>query len=440
MDRSILRPATELDDVSRMHHSINPGSNLGNAAVRSVFQDSASHQDAIPVQRAPDPAKVAEAAQQAHASDDAAQALQALTLISQVMQAMPGQLPLMGVMLQLQLMQGMPVGVDGAGNPVMAHVFPGQIGEVAMVVAGVHGSEQSGVEVAENLISQLQANKPYYTVVVVPRLFPGNVASREAWEQKLAKDQSGMAVGKYRQLRDKAGDIGRVTPGQTDPNRQFPDLGKDVDLDKPVDSKGRLIEPSNLALLALVKSFKPTRVVSIHAIKNFTEAGIYADPHRSVKGFENDPTAKTSDELATAMAKEADKRGVHVAGNKHGSGWSSLYPGQNPNTSAAQMKTENARGRSFGQWGPSKGMAVITVEVGEQYRSDSAVQDPGRAAELQAEATVIREIFLGPPLPAPAPAPATPATPVQPLQRMLLDAAGAAGNRATCGLARRFEH
>jgi hypothetical protein len=43
-------------------------------------------------------------------------------------------------------MAGVPVGVDSSGNPVQAHVFAGQIAEVAMVVAGVHGSEQSGVE------------------------------------------------------------------------------------------------------------------------------------------------------------------------------------------------------------------------------------------------------------------------------------------------------
>jgi hypothetical protein len=405
---------------------------VGNAALSSVYS----------VQRDPAPAKVAAAAQQAHSADESAKALHEAHIVSEVMQGLPGPFPLMGAMLQLQLQQGMPIGVDGAGNPVMAHVFDGQISEVAMVVAGVHGSEQSGVEVAERLLAQLAVHKPYYTVVVVPRLFPGNVASREAWEQKLAKQQKDIAVGKYQQLRDKAGDVGRVTPGQEDPNRQFPDLGKDLDLDKPVDSKGRLIEPSNLALLGLINAFKPTRLVSVHAVKNFTQAGIFADPHPSVPGMATDPTAKTADELALAMAKEADTHGVHVDGNKHGSDWSSLYPGQDPKKSAAQMKAENAKGRSLGQWGPSKGMVVITVEVGEQYRSDSAVADPKRGAELEAEATVLREIFLGPPVPTPAPVPVpapAPPTPVQPVQRMLIqDAAHCAGNRAAGILAQRL--
>lgn len=397
----------------------------GNAALGAVYQAASP----LSAQRAPklDPAKVVTAAQQARASADAAQALSTLRWLT----GLPGP---MGALVQLQLMAGVPVGVDSSGNPVQAHVFPGQITEVAMVVAGVHGSEQSGVEVAERLLKQLMATKPYFTVVIVPKLFPGNVDSRAAWEADLARKQSGIAVGKYQQLRDKAGDIGRSTSGQEDPNRQFPDLGKDLDLDRPVDAKGRLIEPSNLALLGLINAFKPSRLVSIHAVKNFTQAGIFADPHPSVR---NSQLAQDSDALAITMAKEAAKRGVHVAGNKRGTAWSSLYPGQDPKKSAEQIKLENAKGRSLGQWGPSQGMTVITVEVGEQYRSDSAVNDPNRAAELEAEAGVIREIFLGPPQTTPTPTPApTPAVPVQPM--LVGAAAAAAGNLAATDLAQRF--
>jgi hypothetical protein len=433
-EQSRARPRVTGPELSR---------GISNAELGNILHTSRPHTTSHPsaalsVQRAPtlDPAKVAAAADQAKRSNDAAQLLNMLRFLSLV----SGPFGMAGVLLQLALRAGMPVGVDSAGNPVMAHVIPGQIAEVAMVVAGVHGSEQSGVEVAERLLKQLDRGRPFFTVVVVPQLFPGNVASRAAWEEDLAKKHSNIAITEYQKLRDKAGDVGRITKGEEDPNRQFPDLGKDLDLSKPVDAKGRIIEPSNLALLALIKAFKPSRIVSIHAVKDLGQAGIYADPHPSVKGFEKDAKAKEADELALAMAKEAERRGANVRGNKRGRAWSSLYPGQDPKLSAEQIRRENAKGRTLGQWGPSQGITVITVEVGEQHRSGSAVKDPNRAVELEAEASVIREIFLGPPLAVPSPTPAKPpAVPVQPVQRMLVAAvAKNAGNQAAARLVQRF--
>jgi predicted deacylase len=367
----------------------------------------------LPVQRAPkvDP-KVAAAAAQAKNSADAAADLKGMLAMVRVLSRF--QTPaLYAFFLRLALKAGTPVGVDSAGSPIMAKVFPGRIAETAMVVAGVHGSEQSGVEVAEGLVAQLAAHQPHFTVVVVPQLFPSNVASRAAWEKEQAKKQSGIAIDEYQKLREKSGDVGRKTKGIKDPNRQFPDLGKNIDLAKPVDSTGKLIEPSNLALLALIDAFAPTRIVSIHAVKNLARAGIFADPHPSV--HPSDRRAKDADALALEMAKRAKALNVNVRGNERESPMTSLYPGQDPTQSAEQIKRENAEGISFGQWGPSRGITVITVEVGEQYRSGSAVKDPDRKVELEAEATVIREIFLGPPSTAQSPAPAAPAgsVPVQ---------------------------
>ena len=406
---------------------------LGNRAIASALRP-AGPQTAppLPVQRAPvlDPKKVAVAAQQAKDADDAA----AFWNLMRFLPAVPGLAGLSIALLQLAARAGVPVGVDGSGSPVVAHVIPGQVPEVAMVVAGVHGSEHSGVEVAERLLAQLSTQSPYYTVVVVPRLFPGNVADREAWEAKLAKDNTDIAVKKYQELRTKAGDVGRVTKGQEDPNRQFPDLGGDLDLKKPVDSKGRLIEPSNLALLALIDNFKPTRIVSIHAIKELGKAGVYADPHPASKATGATPQAVAADDLAIRMAKRGKGLGVNVRGNERDGSWTSLYPGQDPSVSAEQIKRENAKGRSLGQWGPSKGITVITVEVGEQYRSGSAVKDPNRAVELEGQATVIREIFLGPPPPAPVPVPSGSV----PAQRMLVSRlAELAGNSAAASFVRR---
>lgn len=292
------------------------------------------------------------------------------------------------------------MGVDTLGEPIRAHLVPGQTDEVAMVVAGVHGSEQSGVEVAERLLQQLQTQRPFLTVVVVPRLFPDNVASRAAWDSKIAKDQGKILLKKYREARDKADDPGRVTPGADtkDPNRQFPELGKDLDLANPIDAKGKRVEPGNLALMALIKAFAPRRIVSIHAQKDLERAGVFADPHPSVA---TGPLATEADQLAIATAKKAKALGARVAGNTggkvSGTTFGSLYPGQDPKLSKEKMEVENARGRSLGQWGPSKGIAVFTVECSEQYRSNSAVDDPNRVVELEALASAIREIMLGPP-------------------------------------------
>lgn len=325
------------------------------------------------------------------------------------------------------------LGVDSLGKPIRAHLIPGHTNEVALIVAGVHGSEQSGVEVAERLLAQLQARQPYLTVVVVPKLFPDNVASRAAWEAQIAGEQHKIKVSEYRKLRDAAGDPGRTTPGGKDPNRQYPEPGKDLDPANPVDAKGKRLEPGNLALLALIKAFAPTRIVSIHAQKDPAKAGIFADPHPSVATGE---LATQADQLAIATAKKAKSLKARVAGNTggkdDGTTFSSLYPGQDPKLAKEQMATENRRGISLGQWGPSKGIAVFTVECREQYRSDSAVDDAGRGAELEALATAINDIMLGPPGTAP-PDQVTPGARPAPagVQRQVVgQIAIAAGNRA----------
>ena len=98
-----------------------------------------------------------------------------------------------------------------------------------------HGSEGAGVEVVNILLERMRApgsTMPYYSVLIVPVLFPENLASRR-----------------------------RKTPGMTDPNRQMPAVGSSPGRN---DSKSRPIEPENLVLLDLVERFKPERVASVH--------------------------------------------------------------------------------------------------------------------------------------------------------------------------------
>lgn len=298
------------------------------------------------------------------------------------------------------------LGKSRGGRDVKAHFFKGAISDVALVIAGVHGSELSGVEVAETLIKRLSAKgapKPYYSVVIVPQLFPDNVDAKRVWEASQAKAAKQLTLSEYKKARDMAGDPGRDTKdrrhGATDEtNRQFPELGKPFDPSNPVDAKERPIERENILLLSLIDRFKPVRIAALHAKKALKDAGIYADPHPSLKKLSppQKKLANEAHELTKRMAEAAKKQGAKVPGNWPKGTFTSLYPGQNKKISAAQMKREDAKGRSLGQWGPSQGMVVITVELNEQYASDSPVKHPGRKKEIDAHAETLQEIFLGP--------------------------------------------
>jgi hypothetical protein len=296
------------------------------------------------------------------------------------------------------------LGKTAGGREVNAVYFKGAIDEVALVIAGVHGSELSGVEIAQRLIKLLgapNAVRPFFTVVIVPELFPDNVDAKRKWEASVVKAGTKLKLDAYQRARDKAKDPGRFTAGSTvDPNRQFPEIGKPFDPANPVDAKGRPIERENIMLLTLIDRFKPTRVASLHAIKDPKDAGIYADPHPSTIGTAGPQKdlADRADKLAQFMAEKAQKEGAKVPGNFREGSFSSLYPGQDPKLSEEQIKRENKRGRSFGQWGPGTGAIVLTIEVNEQHATDSPVEHPGRDKELEGHAQALKEIFVGPSL------------------------------------------
>jgi hypothetical protein len=176
----------------------------------------------------------------------------------------------------------------------------------------------------------------------------------------------------------------------------MPAPGADFDPKNPKDAAGRLIQLENQALLTLIQRFQPSRIASVHAIKEPERAGVFADPHPSVAGADPKLSAR-ADALSLAMARRVKDLGGHVPGNKLGKkGETSLYPGQDPTKSKDQMDKENAKGTSLGQWGPSKGIAVVTMEVPLQYDTSSPVTDTGRAKEIESRAEALEEIFLGP--------------------------------------------
>ncbi len=200
------------------------------------------------------------------------------------------------------------LGYTNENRPVEIFYFPGISNKRALVIGGMHGSELSSIEIAKKIIRQLSNGETsYYDVLVIPSLFPDNAvaAASTPWERGNTN-------------------FGRYTSGLTaDPNRQMPCLGAEFNANEPFDFHGRVIEKENQYLLQLIQDYKPARIVNLHAIKDVSKAGIYADPRTNCEGmalgFETDST------LAVSMAKYICGNGGWVPGNNLTENPTALY-------------------------------------------------------------------------------------------------------------------
>ena len=256
----------------------------------------------------------------------------------------------------------------GAGRtPIHAYYFPGTSEHRAMIIGGVHGTEAAGVEVVNILLERMRAPNapmPYYSVIIVPVLFPENLARHR-----------------------------RKTPGRRDPNRQMPAVGATPGT---TDTQGDPIEPENLVLLDLIERFHPERIASSHGHSPPRPGG--AD----MPSITSDPRpghASEDEALALSMARRASSMpgGARVPGNRLGTSHETArYP-----TSSAPHEP----GVTFGEYashaaGTRPAMNVITIETYANYTSSSRGSERARRArrvELESIATVLRDIFLGPP-------------------------------------------
>jgi hypothetical protein len=295
------------------------------------------------------------------------------------------------------------LGTTQGGRPVTAYYFPGTKDERALIIGGVHGSEQAGIQVATMLVESLRSGpKPYYSVIIVPVLFPDNYANAQAAHKKPSDDN-----------------IGRYTKGNpVDPNRNFPALGESLASAQKrgggvaKDAEGRPIQPENVMLLELIDRFRPSRIASVHSfrpdakpVRGKAAAGIFADPHTVPKGASaaDQSAAKAASAedaaLALKMAQRAAQGGAHVPGNWLGSSRpESLY-------GAAGHQA----GTSLGGWAPQAitehgpqdrpAMTIITVEVEHFHPSSveaTSAKQAERLHELEAHRDALQEIFLGP--------------------------------------------
>jgi hypothetical protein len=261
---------------------------------------------------------------------------------------------------------------------VEAYFFPGSSDRRAMVIGGVHGTEHSGVEVVKDLLADLQkpgTPTPYYSVIIVPEIFPENLAA----------------------------DSRTTTKTSEDPNRNFPAVGTSLSKSKgkgtvALDSQGRPIEPGNVILIDLIERFQPERIASVHG---HSEPPKIPKPGKDMPGIFDDPRAGTQekaadDALALKMAKAAAGKGVRVPGNWLGDpkNETSEYPPGAPKMS---------KGVSLGDYGPKAtdarpAMTVVTVEAyGYDASDEKSKAGAERKKELESLANVLQDIFLGPP-------------------------------------------
>ncbi|HZM90514.1 MAG TPA: M14 family zinc carboxypeptidase [Blastocatellia bacterium] len=332
------------------------------------------------------------------------------------------------------------LGKTRQGRDIAAFFFPGTTERRAIVIAGVHGSELSGIEVAQLVIKTLfeeskKGTKPHFNVIVVPEVFPDNSNDARTAAKKPGAD---------------ANDPGRFTPAAlcakrldcggklvcVDPNRQFPTPGRPADFRNPVDSMGTEIEPENVAILGLIHGFGPSRVASVHAHKmpgtmsrNQDAPGIFADPHTvpasaagtapaNIQAEIQDAQNRTKEdcELALKMATNFIAEYRKLKGKT--TGGTDRVPGNWPDSKGKPTvceygsKAAHQCGISLGGWGPRairggrNGITVITIEVRHYYPSNAKGGRGGketsdglanRLNELKAYAAAIKDSFLGPP-------------------------------------------
>lgn len=292
------------------------------------------------------------------------------------------------------------LGFTAKGAAVSAYFFPGQTDNRALILGGVHGSELSGIEVAETLLARLTTGpRPFYSVIIVPTLFPDNAEVARSAPKQI---ETGENVGRYTRGTES-------TDHSDDPNRQMPGLGKRYDPMKGTyGKKGKKIEPENKMLLELIDRFRPTRIASLHSNHDLDKAGIYADPRADSEG--KALGYDTDRDLALEMARDAKKRGANVPGNQLDGTPNAVYP-LDPAAAATgkEQKRETKKGISLGGWGSTAicdpahaeanrpAMRIITVEMqkAQRVQDEPAAEQAARQAEIGAVADTLREIFLG---------------------------------------------
>ncbi len=323
------------------------------------------------------------------------------------------------------------LGTSAKKRPVKAFYFPGTTARRALVIAGVHGSERQGMEVANLLMKDLKATPPAFSVILVPSLFPDNAADGKFGERE----------------------------GGTPTNRNFPTPDKDFAASGGVDAMGRKIRAENEMLMHLIERFQPERIISLHGTQSPGQAGVFYDPRqltaaereqaervpatrpRMTDGPDDQETrqrelskglvasklreVRSADEkLSLDAAKLIDAATAGVTGResrnmvregegttpKDQAGPRSAHSsvagnvGKSGDVDTAFWAGSTPGGTSLGGYAAARGMSIFTVEppvnrniadYGKGETAGDKVKQAGRIVELQAYADAVRTVLLG---------------------------------------------
>jgi hypothetical protein len=296
------------------------------------------------------------------------------------------------------------LGRSQQGRNIEAYFFPGTSDKRALVIGGVHGSELSSIEVAKQLLQTLKTGDSiFYNVIVIPSLFPDNAEKAKRLPSQIGGVEN---IGRY------------SFPGAVDPNRQMPTPGRSFDEEDALDHAGRKIENENTFLLDLIDQYRPQRIVNLHAIRDSSYAGIFADPRTNEKGFALG--YETDSMLAVMIAQHIKQHGGYIPGNCLHKKPTALYykdPAAAPagslqkrNFSGSSLPGKRGGGVSLGTWAstavvderdPTKNreaMRILTMEFpGSKRPSDYTSKNQQAFYQQQVElyAAALKNIFLG---------------------------------------------
>lgn len=350
--------------------------------------------------------------------------------------------------------QGPKVGGKAVPRPIRATFIRGSTDRRALVIAGVHGSERQGMEVADRLINDLKTQQPGFTTIIVPSLFPDSAARGD--EIVAAGDKD--SLKEMQKARESGPDPKKSTPT----NRNFPPPSQDLADAKaagggtPVDKLGRAILPENLLLIELMERFRPERIISIHGTFGPGSAGVFYDPRspnaeedriagelaKGIDGGQELPPAVQRNlyrahlAAAAARAGQTDRDLALKAAAKIDADTAAIPDREkkrdmsretDTKTTAAELAErrkhpsiagnigpkgaiDNASwsggvpgGISLGSYAPPRGMSVFTVEPPLNLKSadyptaQDKIDEAARITELQAYADAVRTVLLGAP-------------------------------------------
>jgi hypothetical protein len=303
------------------------------------------------------------------------------------------------------------IGYSKEDRPIYAYYYNRGGTRKALVMAGIHGSEFYGVDVALAIKDSLDKMNPEsfpWSILVIPEVFPDNV--------KIGRENP-TAINYGRKTCEVCQGTDVNCNFCIDPNRQMPALNKWFDVTNDLSYSQKDIELENKYLIAVTQFFNPDRVATLHC-KNEQfkhEIGIYADPRTTLNnislGFSEDSI------LVFKMATLVKENGGIINGNFDVFDIDSLnvlpfiaaYP-QDPlvaekgKTQVRSYELEGSKGLTFGTWSSSeiwvdnelkkKAAQTFTFEL-PQYSLFLLNETISKKENTEAYKKAIFKIFLG---------------------------------------------